>query len=50
MRISKQRIFKILNSKKQTIKREKKGKKKRKANNISSNHKKKINLRRKTIK
>ena len=44
MRISKQRILKILNSnsKKQTIKREKKGKKKRRANNISSNHKKKI--------
>jgi hypothetical protein len=52
MRISKQRILKILNSnsKKQTIKREKKGKKKRRANNISSNHKKKINLRRKTLK
>ncbi|MDA9216270.1 hypothetical protein N9O88_00405, partial [bacterium] len=50
MRISKQRILKILNSKKQTVKREKKRKKKEKANNISSNHKKKINLRRKTIK
>jgi hypothetical protein len=52
MRISKQRILKILNSnsKKQTIKREKKGKKKRRANYISSNHKKKINLRRKTLK
>jgi hypothetical protein len=52
MRISKQRILKILNSnsKKQTIKREKKRKKKRRANYISSNHKKKINLRRKTLK
>ena len=49
MKISKHRILKILNSNKQTVKREKKGKKKEKANN-SVNHKKKINLRRRTLK